>query len=117
MRAYGWNSACRWEFRIDGAQCSPNVVGDVYVTDGFNVHRPRQVMGYCSGITAGIHTFQVRKPFLCAALAMQADYCLRRSWLPTFPASVVTATLVGRPGLLAGTWRCAVARSLSALCH
>lgn len=59
MRTYGWNGGCRWELRVDEKQCSPNIHGDVYVTDGFNVHRPRIVMGYCSGIAPGAHTMKV----------------------------------------------------------
>lgn len=44
---------CRWEIRINGANCSPAVSGIVYINPAGDYHQHRTISGICAGIPAG----------------------------------------------------------------
>jgi len=52
--------ACRWEIRIDGQSCpSGKILGDLYIHRHENPHRPKSMVGYCTGLEAGDHKVEV----------------------------------------------------------
>ncbi|XP_072026856.1 collagen triple helix repeat-containing protein 1-like [Amphiura filiformis] len=58
MRFHGGSSGCcRWYFTFNGAECSnPVKIEAVVYANGYatvNLHRPRMLIGYCKGISAG----------------------------------------------------------------
>jgi len=53
-------ASCRWEIRVDHRHCpSGRIAGDAYIWAAANIHRPREIMGYCRNIRKGWHTAQV----------------------------------------------------------
>ncbi|XP_072021916.1 collagen triple helix repeat-containing protein 1-like [Amphiura filiformis] len=57
MRFYGGSGCCRWYFTFNGAECSnPVKIEAVVYSNNYatvNLHRPRMLIGYCKGISAG----------------------------------------------------------------
>ncbi|KOR30476.1 hypothetical protein TI05_13920 [Achromatium sp. WMS3] len=60
LRVLGTDKACRWEIRVDGKSCPKQALYyDYYDGKRNNINRSHSVVGYCSGIAAGVHTIGV----------------------------------------------------------
>ncbi|MDP7457162.1 MAG: hypothetical protein QGH47_00405 [Candidatus Woesearchaeota archaeon] len=79
LRVYGTNNACSWEIKVDSVSCPGGaLIYDyyVYAATGYeNTHRSYGVFGYCEGLSAGDHQFQVYVSSHPAATAYANSNC------------------------------------------
>jgi len=94
-----WGSAsCRWELRVNRRHCpSGMIAGDIYIWGPWNTHRPRTILGYCRGLTAGRHNLEVwvqNTPGYGGNPCYTGWYSQQTSW--TLEAEEVPITQQGR---------------------